>query len=75
MLGCAIGEFERIFKTKHNLTFINVLTYSHKILTQLNRVISRNSMERKVIYSKKGDKQVILKYNGDKGVKHLPKIS
>jgi|GEM_PF-5636858 len=34
MLGKAIGEFGRIFKTKHNLTYINDKAFRRKILTQ-----------------------------------------
>jgi len=41
MLGRAIGELGRIFKTKHNLTFIDDPAYRRKILTQLNRGESR----------------------------------
>ncbi|MFD3445551.1 Tn3 family transposase [Microbacteriaceae bacterium 4G12] len=34
MLGRAIGEFGRIFKTQHNLLFITSSAYRRKILTR-----------------------------------------
>lgn len=54
MLGRSIGEFGRIFKTKHNLLFITDPAYRRKILTQLNRGESRHSLARAVMYGKKG---------------------
>ncbi|PGR56526.1 Tn3 family transposase [Bacillus cereus] len=54
MLGKAIGEFGRIFKTQHNLLFITDSAYRRKILTQLNRGESRHSLARAVMYGKKG---------------------
>jgi TnpA family transposase len=54
MLGRAIGELGRIFKTKHNLTYIDDEAYRRKILTQLNRGESRHSLARAVWYGKKG---------------------
>jgi TnpA family transposase len=54
MLGRAIGEFGRIFKTQHNLLFITDSAYRRKILTQLNRGESRHSLARAVMYGKKG---------------------
>ena len=56
MLGRTIGEFGRIFSTIHNLTFIDYSAYRHKIFRQLNRVKSRHSLARAVIYGKKGEK-------------------
>ena len=55
MLGRAIGELGRIFKTKHNLTYIDDEAYRRKILTQLNRGESRHSLARAVWYGKKGE--------------------
>ncbi len=54
MLGRAIGEFGRIFKTQHNLLFITDPAYRRKILTQLNRGESRHSLARALMYGKKG---------------------
>ena len=55
MLGRALGEFGRIFKTKHNLTFIDDPAYRRKILTQLNRGESRHNLARAVFYGKRGE--------------------
>jgi TnpA family transposase len=55
MLGRAIGEFGRIFKTKHLLFFIDDPDYHRRILTQLNRGESRHSLARAVFYGKKGE--------------------
>jgi TnpA family transposase len=55
MLGKAIGELGRIFKTKHNLTYIDDEAYRRKILTQLNRGESRHSLARALWYGKKGE--------------------
>ncbi len=55
MLGRAIGEFGRTFKTQHNLTFITDPAYRRKILTQLNRGESRHSLARALFYGKRGE--------------------
>lgn len=55
MLGRAIGELGRIYKTKHNLTYIDDEAYRRKILTQLNRGESRHSLARAVLYGKRGE--------------------
>jgi TnpA family transposase len=55
MLGRAIGELGRIFKTKHLLMVIDNPEYRRKILTQLNRGESRHSVARAVFYGKKGE--------------------
>lgn len=55
MLGKAIGELGRIYKTKHNLTYIDDEAYRRKILTQLNRGESRHSLARALWYGKKGE--------------------
>jgi TnpA family transposase len=55
MLGRAIGELGRIYKTQHNLTYIDDEAYRRKILTQLNRGESRHSLARAVFYGKKGE--------------------
>ncbi len=55
MLGRAIGEFGRIFKTQHNHTFITDPAYRRKILTQLNRGESRHSLARALFYGKRGE--------------------
>ena len=55
MLGKAIGEFGQIFKTKHNLTYIDDEAYRRKILTQLNHGESRHSLARALWYGKKGE--------------------
>lgn len=54
MLGRAIGEFGRIFKTQHNLLFIIDPAYRRKTLTQLNPGESRHSLARALMYGKKG---------------------
>jgi TnpA family transposase len=53
--GRAIGELGRIYKTKHNLTYIDDEAFRRKILTQLNRGESRHSLARAVWYGKKGE--------------------
>ncbi|APM40822.1 hypothetical protein BS101_19975 [Clostridium kluyveri] len=55
MLGKVIGELGRIFKTKHNLTYIDDEAYRRKILTQLNRGEFRHSLARALWNSKKGE--------------------
>ncbi|MCD2347076.1 transposase [Clostridium guangxiense] len=55
MLGRAIGGLGRIYKTQHNLTYIDDETYRRKILTQLNRGESRHSLASAVFYGKKGE--------------------
>ena len=48
MLGRAIGELGRLYKTKHNLTYIDDEAHRRKILTQLNRGESRHCLARAV---------------------------
>ncbi|MDU1847220.1 MAG: Tn3 family transposase [Niallia nealsonii] len=55
MLGRAIGEFGRIYKTQHLLTYLDDEGYRRRILTQLNRGESRHSLARAVFYGKKGE--------------------
>ncbi len=55
MLGRAIGEFGRIYKTQHLLTYLDDEGYRRKILTQLNRGESRHSLARAIFYGKKGE--------------------
>lgn len=55
MLGRAIGEFGRIFKTRHLLTYLDDPAYRRRILTQLNRGESRHGLARAVFYGKRGE--------------------
>ncbi|MCC2458355.1 MULTISPECIES: Tn3 family transposase [Bacillus] len=55
MLGRAIGEFGRIFKTRYLLLYLNDENYRRKILTQLNRGEARHSLARSVFYGKRGE--------------------
>ncbi len=55
MLGRAIGEFGRIFKTTYELSFLDDKNYRRRILTQLNRGESENGLKRVVTYGKKGE--------------------
>ncbi|KEK21889.1 transposase [Bacillus gaemokensis] len=55
MLGRAIGEFGRIFKTRYLLLYLNDENYRRKILTQLNRGEARHSLARAVFYGKRGE--------------------
>lgn len=54
MLGRALGEVGRIYKTQHLLSYIDVEDYQRRILTQLNRGESRHNVARAVFYGKKG---------------------
>lgn len=53
--GRAIGEFGRIYKTQHLLTYLDDEGYRRKILKQLNRGESRHSLARAIFYGKKGE--------------------
>ncbi len=55
ILGRAIGEFGRIYKTLHLLKCLNDDKYRRDILTQLNRGETENGLERAVMYAKKGE--------------------
>ena len=55
MLGKALGEFGRIYKTQYLLTYVDDKGYRRKILTQLNRGESRHNLARAVFYGKKGE--------------------
>ena len=55
MLGRAMGEFGRIFKTTYELSFLDDKNYRTRILTQLNRGESENGLKRIVVYGKKGE--------------------
>ncbi|WAG43608.1 Tn3 family transposase (plasmid) [Clostridium estertheticum] len=55
MLGRAMGEFGRIFKTTYELSFLDDKNYRRRILTQLNRGESENGLKRVVVYGKKGE--------------------
>jgi TnpA family transposase len=55
MLGRAIGELGRIYKTQYLLTYLDDEDYRRRILTQLNRGESRHSLARAVFYGKKGE--------------------
>lgn len=55
MLGRAIGEFGRLFKTRYLLLYLNDENYRRKILNQLNRGEARHSLARAVFYGKRGE--------------------
>lgn len=55
MIGRAIGEFGRIYKTQYLLNYLDDADYRRRILTQLNRGESRHSLARSVFYGKKGE--------------------
>ena len=55
MLGRAIGEFGRIYKTQYLLAYLDDPDYRRRILTQLNRGESRHSLARAVFYGKRGE--------------------
>jgi TnpA family transposase len=55
MLGRAIGEFGKIFKTSHHLCVMDDKDYRRRILTQLNRGESENGLKRAIYYGKKGE--------------------
>lgn len=55
ILGRAIGEFGRIYKTLYILKCLNDDNYRRDILTQLNRGETENGLERAVMYAKKGE--------------------
>lgn len=63
MLGRAIGEFGRVFKTIYQLTYIDDPNYRRRILIQLNRGECENSLKRVVTYGKKG--QILKPYKDD----------
>lgn len=55
MLGRAIDELGRIFKTRYLLLYLNDENYRRKILNQLNRGEARHSLARAVFYGKRGE--------------------
>ena len=55
MLGRAIREVGRIYKTLYQLVYIDDETYRRKILTQLNKGEGRHSLIRAVSYGKRGE--------------------
>lgn len=55
MLGRAIGEYGRIYKTLYLLTYLDDEGYRRRILMQLNRGESRHSLSRAVFYGKRGE--------------------
>ncbi|MBG9789374.1 transposase [Brevibacillus laterosporus] len=55
MLGRAIGESGRIFKTRYLLLYLKDENYRRKILTQLNRGEARHSLARAIFYGKRGE--------------------
>lgn len=55
MLGRAIREVGRIYKTLYLLVYIDDETYRRKILTQLNKGEGRHSLIRAISYGKRGE--------------------
>lgn len=54
MLGKALMEFGRIFKTTHHLTLMDDKDHRRRLLTQLNMGESAHSLKRDIFYWKKG---------------------
>ena len=55
LLGRAIGELGRIYKTRYLLAYLDDESYRRRILTQLNRGEARHSLARAVFYGKRGE--------------------
>jgi TnpA family transposase len=55
LLGRAVGELGRIYKTRYLLAYLNDEGYRRRILTQLNRGEARHSLARAVFYGKRGE--------------------
>ena len=55
VLGRAIGEFGRIYKTRHLLAYLDGEGYRRRILTQMNRGEAWHSLARTVFYGKRGE--------------------
>ena len=55
VLGRAIGELGRIYKTRYLLAYLDDEGYRRRILTQLNRGEARHSLARAVFYGKRGE--------------------
>ena len=55
LLGRAIGELGRIYKTRYLLSYLDDESYRRRILTQLNRGEARHSLARAVFYGKRGE--------------------
>lgn len=54
MLGKALMEFGRIFKTTHHLTLMDDKDHRRRLLTQLNMGESAHALKRNIFYWKKG---------------------
>ncbi|NMP24756.1 Tn3 family transposase [Sulfobacillus harzensis] len=55
LLGRAIGELGRIYKTRYLLAYLDDESYRRRILTQLNRGEARHGLARAVFYGKRGE--------------------
>ena len=55
VLGRAIGELGRLYKTRYLLAYLDDEGYRRRILTQLNRGEARHSLARAVFYGKRGE--------------------
>lgn len=55
LLGRAIGELGRLYKTRYLLAYLDDDGYRRRILTQLNRGEARHSLARAVFYGKRGE--------------------
>ncbi len=55
VLGRAIGELGRIYKTRYLLAYLDDEGYRRRILTQLNRGEARHGLARAVFYGKRGE--------------------
>lgn len=53
-LGRAVAELGRITKTLYLLAYLDDETYRRRILTQLNRTVSRHSLARAVFHGQRG---------------------
>ena len=65
MLGRAISEFGRIYKTQYLLTYLDDPDYRRKILTQLNRGESRHSLARHFLWKKRRVASVLPRRAGN----------
>ncbi len=55
VLGRAIGELGRIYKTRYLLAYLDDEGYRRRILTQLNRGEARHSLPPSEFYGKRGE--------------------
>lgn len=54
LLGRALTEYGKVYKTKHQLRYFSDESYARSIVNQLNKSESRHSLCRQIFYGKKG---------------------